>query len=1405
MFRGVFFLILALMSTISWAKPAIDYQCEFCTTAHLDSLNIKISPVRVNQVGYKANDYHKRAFVADPHASANGVFQILNLQTGIIDHTGTLSPLGNFPELDGKIQINAYWNSITRLGPPFVGNTGDGKENLFEAKFGTFTKDGRYKMIVGPDTSKQFEIRDDVYNDVIETVLHFFGVQRSGDTDSWFHPPSHLLDGSALGAGREGSLAGGWYDCGDHFKVSQTTAYTLTNLMLTYTLWPEKSEDRYGSSYNDTLPYGNDGIPDVLREAKVGADFVYKLYKESKKDGLIASNDMYQQVGVHANDHAFWDRPEKQDAQPFSKGGPDRVVHAGTGVDVGAQYVAGLALFAKSWEPFDPDYAAELKAAAIDMYDNVVLANLGGGQLSAVYGFYPAQGRWDDDFAMGTIGMWYLTGDQKYGDLLYKDKSVGPHGTNAKFNMETFPGGALASQKELFSAGGWVYDYQNTHLHALWAAYKFFFATDAKAATWNVPAAEAKEMRDRIRANILTRMVNESSNGSDTYNSNTHLETHYPYNLLFTGNAWGFNRYNFGAVLTVAAAYDVLRVEDPVKAKDYYEVLMDNLNYTLGINPWELSFVIGAGTKYSNHPHHRGASPEGYNAGGIPYEYKKPIGAFMGGAEPGVNYLEDFNAYTSTETCSDYASQLLLATQLMAQDLPPDFEGPKRTNVVIDPVDQTTAYVNWEVNEMSQDTVHISKDAGGSIIQSVPVSEISKRHSVLIENLDASTTYYFTISGIDIFNNSSVEDNHGAWFSFTTAAKPLPPANPSDVRICNVTDESATLYWWTSEYASTSGVAYGTDPSNVTQTVTGDDKNSLTRFHQVTIKGLQPNTTYYADVISGGTKNDNNGSHYSFTTTVRFVDMSIYVKPKWDGSLLKYYFYVSNNDVKPFTGLELRYYYEAPDAATYSPKSWSTQYYDETGLVVGGTSTPTIGAAVNVPGTSYYYVPITLTDEISVSGAARIELEMKKNGWDDIHIDEFKDDWSVQAKDIPIEFKGIDFGNAGNFDSPDFVETIDSINIVTYAKTPYISAHYQGVHIYGYPPNYTSNTPNSHRDVNLFFESPLISPATSVEIDSFNIDFRGSAWATPDGNLDLVQLDGQKISQSAINSRVDSVSFSKSISGLKLGAKYYDFVAWHNSDQANCACEHQRITVDIDTVLVPVETRYIHTSPIDTLTGYINRRIPVTFYLSDEPNGTPIDEKINLVLAAKNPGIEFYATSSSDSPITEITLLNGQVTVYIMGTSINKNELIVRGKGGPEGFLYVPAENPIQILELPPYPIIDRAIILDDDCNGTPDHMTIQINQKYAAGQSLSGVSFTLQGDSVFVPAAQIKVTNDTVLTFSLEGDYKVDGAPAGDAILINKVDGKTVEFPLPYEDGIGPTAISSAVYENLNPGVDPD
>lgn len=317
--KKIFLLLICLflLPESIFAIPSIDNTCTSCDRRFLDSLNVyNRRPIRVNQVGYKADATHnKHAFAAD--YAAGTTFKVINANTGAEAYSGSLELITPNAPKPG-MYVNGAFNSISQVY--HFGSNSDSvatsTEALYRADFSSLTTPGKYFVVIGTDTSASFLIDANIYNAIFETGLKFFGIQRCGNTKSQLHAPCHLKDGSAVGH----DLTGGWHDCGDHFKVSETVAYATYVLSTTYLVYEDKAEDRYGNSYDDTV--FTDGIPDVLYEAKIGADYIFKLYKASKADGLIAQGDMYHSVGVADGDHAYWDVPEKQDAQDFSKGGP---------------------------------------------------------------------------------------------------------------------------------------------------------------------------------------------------------------------------------------------------------------------------------------------------------------------------------------------------------------------------------------------------------------------------------------------------------------------------------------------------------------------------------------------------------------------------------------------------------------------------------------------------------------------------------------------------------------------------------------------------------------------------------------------------------------------------------------------------------------------------------------------------------------------------------------------------------------------------------------------------------------------------------------------------------------------------------------------------------------------------
>jgi hypothetical protein len=1361
----------------------IDNTCASCSRRLLDSLNYHaIHPIRVNQVGYRTVDSKKTAFVAATVATPKSdAFQVID-STGKVAYSGNLKSLGKFDGLKARMLIKGYYNSINVLYTMGDSTVPAQAEYLWKAEFGGLTKDGLYRVVVANDTSLPFGIRETVYNDVFETSLKFFGAQRCGNTDSWFHKACHTKDGSALGS--PGELHGGWHDCGDHGKYGETVGYAATMLALAYTSFPRKAEDRFGASYADTIPFGNDGVPDLLWEAKIGADYIYRLYKRSKTDGLIAKNDMYHSVGNGPGmDHLFWDRPEYQDAQALNKGGPDRPVTPSIGGNVAGMFITSLALVGAGWEPFDPVYAKQLRDAAIDIYDNVLIKKRFTKTSEPCC--YDGGGQVQDDPAMAAVSLWYATGQSRFGYDLFQNKAYG-NNPGSVYSPGMFAAGFLGNGPIVagggmtagyFDLGGWTTDFQQSNQLALYAFGKLILKDSATAAKYGIGPV----LRDSLLLDVVIgvkRGISIGSNGSDK-TSFPGINVDQPYHGVFTSAGWGFNRYNMGKVTELFLYWDLAqttRYWEKMKGKTvpgrltrpeiksyvdgwkdaidstYLQIGTDNLNYQLGVNPWDLSFVMGAGSKNLQHPHNRAANPEGYNAGGVPYAYKVPEGALMGGCKPGSLLKDYWLDYTVTETCIDFSAQLIFPTLILSKDLPPDNEGPLFQNVTVVQVSDSSAIITWQTNELSRDTLFYSIFPNGPAMGHVVVS-LAKNKSVTLTGLQPNTTYYFRFKGMDIYRNETFDDNRGRDYQFKTTTKAVPPPKIFDIKVCNIRADRATVFWWT-DVVAPSAVEFAPEAGNFATTklrVEGDDEGIPGRFHKVTLKGLKPGTAYRYDVISGLAKGDSTGLHHRFVTTPDFADYTIQMKATkknytTSGQGAHFYLLVANNEPRPYVGLELRVYFKA-DATTAKSivvHSSDNGIFGGGGTMLGGPVNLTFGTAQPY-GTSgnVWYLPITLKDTLPVSGSMRIELKMDNSNWNPIPFSTFKDGWSFTSHASPPDpkpFAGINMVNL--WDGPEQIETRAGANQVTYVDDPYITAHFQGEHIYGYPPD--GAKPKVFRTTAFRFAKPLPTPAVSVKQDSLPVHFLGQTWSFPDVVKADWQVDAPVLRPAApLANQKDSIEFKHDTVETD-GATSHEFAFWGDRDSTYCSCAWQRYTVVTDTMKAPprkLTLTWDPTGPVDAWSG--TRRQALKVSLRDSAGVLDTTVSVQLGSSSAGTGAKFWDGSTGGSEISRITLSHGEATLWVSDAAAEV--VTLTASASIVGSTLPVASVKVNFQAAPPWPLIDSAWTRDSACSGSPSQVVVRLSTRLSSENVVTGANLILDGKSFPLAKDSIRVAADSL------------------------------------------------------------
>ena len=79
------------------------------------------------------------------------------------------------------------------------------------------------------------------------------------------------------------------------------------------------------------------------------------------------------------------------------------------------------------------------------------------------------------------------------------------------------------------------------------------------------------------------------------------------------------------------------------------------MNYILGDNPRQSSYVVGYGQNAPQHPHHRTAHSSWLNNEDIPANHRHILyGAMVGGPDASDGYTDDIGDYVSNEVATDY-------------------------------------------------------------------------------------------------------------------------------------------------------------------------------------------------------------------------------------------------------------------------------------------------------------------------------------------------------------------------------------------------------------------------------------------------------------------------------------------------------------------------------------------------------------------------------------------------------------------------------------------------------------------------------------------------------------------------------------------------------------------------------
>ncbi|WP_035464109.1 glycoside hydrolase family 9 protein [Algoriphagus vanfongensis] len=348
----------------------------------------------VNQIGFLPSD-SKKAIVFSPEKIKNNVHLI------------------QYPDSA----------SIIKIKPKSLSSGVWGDFKYYEIDFSEVEKEGDYFLwhSASETASPIFKIGANVYQGYQEDLLHFMRQQRCGynpvldmvchekDGRSFFGP---MPDSTYVDA------SGGWHDAGDQLKYLITSSYATGHMLMAYTLFPDQFEDKVNALGQD----GENGIPDVLDEAKWGLDWLLKLHP--------APNQLIHQI-ADDRDHRGFKIPNQDNsdygwgensyrAAYFATGKPQGLMQYQSESDgmanIAGRSAAALALGARIWQDMDKAYSIRCLEAAKSLY--ALGRKYEGVQQGNSYGapYRYNEETWNDDMEWAGAELFKATGDKTYRD-----------------------------------------------------------------------------------------------------------------------------------------------------------------------------------------------------------------------------------------------------------------------------------------------------------------------------------------------------------------------------------------------------------------------------------------------------------------------------------------------------------------------------------------------------------------------------------------------------------------------------------------------------------------------------------------------------------------------------------------------------------------------------------------------------------------------------------------------------------------------------------------------------------------------------------------------------------------------------------------------------------------------------
>ncbi|MEA1648164.1 glycoside hydrolase family 9 protein [Nitrospirillum sp. BR 11164] len=480
-----------------------------------------------------------------------------------------------------------------------------------------------YRLTVGDRASRPFALTAAPDGRLLRASLSFFYQQRSGvpieaalvERPDLARPAGHRPDRATCfnladpkgqvwpGCDYTLDASGGWYDAGDQGKYVVNGGISVWTLVNAYERARLLNRTRALAQVADgtlAVPEHGNGVPDILDEARFELEFLLSMQVPDGKSLEVPIGDQRGNAGhyvltrIDAGGLAHQKIADAHWTGLPTAPADDHVTrylyYPTTGASLNLAAVAAQA--ARVWKDIDPAFAVRCLAAARRAF----AAAQRHPYILAQVAFDGSGGYGDphlaDEVYWAAAELYATTGDAAY----LATVRASPYFTGAE-------GTGDLSWGSVATAGALTL-----------------------ALSDRLGAAE----RNRVRAQLLAL--------ADRYLAD---EDKTGYRLPFAPTAypWGSN----GAILNRAMVLGV--AHDLTGKAAYRTAVVDAIDYVLGRNPLDRSFVTGFGARPMEHPHHRFWARQVDARNPVP-----PSGVLSGG--PNSSAMDDTVAKTLKGTCA---------------------------------------------------------------------------------------------------------------------------------------------------------------------------------------------------------------------------------------------------------------------------------------------------------------------------------------------------------------------------------------------------------------------------------------------------------------------------------------------------------------------------------------------------------------------------------------------------------------------------------------------------------------------------------------------------------------------------------------------------------------------------------